>query len=217
MEQQKFFLFFANNFSQTFLALFDEHPTCISTKSTPNKKTSAQLIPLLDSLLCENNISLADITFIAANRGPAPFTTLRTVLATVNGLAQATKIPLIGVDTFSTFLEELATKNSHFDGTFVIIQNAFCNDLYYAIYDARKKKQLSLGVAPQQKVFSEIEQIKGPVIFAGNAAPTENEMYPLLFPDIKTFGTLALRAFAEEKQEQVLTPLYLKDPFVSMT
>jgi tRNA threonylcarbamoyladenosine biosynthesis protein TsaB len=59
---------------------------------------SRELIPLCAALLMEVEKSLSDISYIAINQGPAPFTTLRTVITTVNGIAYATNIPLIGID-----------------------------------------------------------------------------------------------------------------------
>ncbi len=46
-----------------------------------------------------------DLAFIAAHQGPAPFTTLRVCLTTVNGFAFATGMPLIGINGLQELVE----------------------------------------------------------------------------------------------------------------
>src|SRR5436190_17333509 len=64
-----------------------------------NSDTNKLIIPTIDSLLKQENLSLAHLAFIAANQGPGPFTTLRTILTTVNGLHFASNLPIIGIDS----------------------------------------------------------------------------------------------------------------------
>lgn len=104
---------------------------------------SSVLIPNLDRALAAHNLSLSDIAFIAANYGPGPFTTLRVVIATINGIAFARNIPLVGVDGLKAFIEEY--KNQSYDlseearkvkaDRTICILNAFNHDVYYGYYD----------------------------------------------------------------------------------
>ncbi|QQR53497.1 tRNA (adenosine(37)-N6)-threonylcarbamoyltransferase complex dimerization subunit type 1 TsaB [bacterium] len=94
--------------------------------SVLEKQKSAQLLSTIDQLLNRGGCSLADISFCAVNRGPAPFTTLRTVIATVNGLKAVTPIKLIGVDGLAVLAEEYKDEQS-----FIFVSNAFAGDLYF--------------------------------------------------------------------------------------
>jgi tRNA threonylcarbamoyladenosine biosynthesis protein TsaB len=91
---------------------------------------SRELIPLCAALLMETQKSLSDLAYIAINQGPAPFTTLRTVITTVNGLAYATNIPLIGIDGLTLLLDESLQRYAGSSQTPVVVLHAFGNDVY---------------------------------------------------------------------------------------
>ena len=91
---------------------------------------SRELIPLCAALLMEVGISLKDVSYIAINQGPAPFTTLRTVITTANGLAYATKIPLVGIDGLALLLDESLQRYTGTPQTPVVVLHAFGNDVY---------------------------------------------------------------------------------------
>ncbi len=88
------------------IALFD-NAQCRGSVAVEKSAASALLIPKIQELLTTNNLQLSDLDFIAANAGPGPFTTLRTILATVNGLGYAVSIPLIGIDGLDAMLDEV--------------------------------------------------------------------------------------------------------------
>lgn len=93
--------------------------------SVLEKQKSAQLLSTIDQLL-NRGVQLGRYLFCAVNRGPAPFTTLRTVIATVNGLKAVTPIKLIGVDGLAVLAEEYKDEQS-----FIFVSNAFAGDLYF--------------------------------------------------------------------------------------
>lgn len=92
--------------------------------------TSKLFIPHLQQLLSKNAITFAELSFCAVNCGPGPFSTLRSIIASVNGLHAATNIPLIGIDGLeATFLEFY---DPGYENTIVLL-NAFNNESYYAV------------------------------------------------------------------------------------
>jgi len=98
--------------------------------SEDKRHTSKLFVPLLQQLLSKNNISFANISFCAVNCGPGPFSTLRSIIASVNGLHCATEIPLIGIDGLNaTFLEFYDKSYEHT----VVLLNAFNDEVYYLI------------------------------------------------------------------------------------
>ncbi len=123
------------------------------SKKRENKYNASKLfIPLLDELLTQNNAKISDFDFCAVNCGPGPFSTLRSIIASVNGLHFATNIPLVGIDGLdATFLEFY---DSNYQHTIVLI-NAFNNEVYYLIADG--KQIISKGY---QKIDTFLEQIK---------------------------------------------------------
>lgn len=97
--------------------------------SIDKTQASKRAIPALSSLLSEHSLVITDCRYIAVNQGPGPFTTLRVTIATANGLAFATNIPLVGVDGLITFFN---AHRSHATGFHVALLDAFNNDLYVA-------------------------------------------------------------------------------------
>lgn len=129
---------------------------------TLDKKTaSAFLISSLTELIEQNRLHLHDLSFIAAHAGPAPFTTLRIGVATVNGLAFATQIPLIPVNG----LEELARIYSDY----TILLNAFCDDVYVG-----KQSHISCQNI-DTFLQSELATLTKPMTYIGNGATLYHE------------------------------------------
>lgn len=106
------------------------------------------LILEINNLLLKHDLTLEQLSFIATNLGPAPFTSLRVVIVTVNGLAFATGIPLIGVNGLKAFVTEFTSNHvSDFAeqacGEFIepyrtitlALLNAYNQDAYYGILD----------------------------------------------------------------------------------
>jgi tRNA threonylcarbamoyladenosine biosynthesis protein TsaB len=104
--------------------------TCIDSFIDDKKYASRDLIPTINAILKHNHYTLQDIAALGVNQGPGPFTSLRVIITTANGLAFATGIPLIGINSLEALLKE--NENSQWPIT-VALLNAFNNDLYYAI------------------------------------------------------------------------------------
>lgn len=132
-----------NNFSLVLQATY----TCVEYALFNNQKllTKHSLIKTsvctdlmfhLCTLLNNHGITWGEIQHIIINQGPAPFTTLRGLIATVNGISFAQKIPLIAVDGLDAFTQELAVT----DDRFLIVLNAFAGDFYYSLQTEFEKK-----------------------------------------------------------------------------
>jgi len=81
------------------VALF-EHGTLVSQAVLPPEIGSARsLLPTIDQLCREQNVSPADLKLISLPFGPGSFTGLRVSVATAKTLAFALKIPVTAVDT----------------------------------------------------------------------------------------------------------------------
>lgn len=125
------FLGIQATYSTIEIALFNEE-TVISMISIDKLDASKKIISVLDMLFKNNHYTLDNISFIASNQGPGPFTLLRTVLTTVNAISFARNIPLIGIDGLNAFFVQ--EKNSIYPNT-VMLLNAFNNDVYFAFHE----------------------------------------------------------------------------------
>ena len=82
-----------------------EDTTVILEKHTNDEKTHSQnLMPLIDELFKDTNLTLDNIDLLACSQGPGSFTGIRIGIATIKAFADAKNIPVVGV----TSLESLA-------------------------------------------------------------------------------------------------------------
>ena len=184
--------------------------------------TSSLLIPYIEQLMTRHAVTLNDISFITVNCGPAPFSSLRSLLATVNGLHYATKIPLISLDglkaTFSEFYDPV------YENT-VTLLNAFNNELYYLV--AHKEKIIREGYKDALSLFNELHETIPSfefIHFFGNGTALHKEQIEKIFGSYAVvnhpipqmcslgfLGYLGLAAFKSNEYEGgYLKPLHLK-------
>lgn len=122
-----------NTYNTVEIALAHDN-NVIAHSSISKELASASLIPMINALLISSHHTLSDISHIIVNQGPAPFTTLRTVIVTANGIAFAHKIPIIGVDGLDACMQEYGSGSI----VSVVLLNAFNKAVYYGITDPMK-------------------------------------------------------------------------------
>lgn len=76
-------------------------------------KQAERLLPTVNQLLLENNLSYAVLGAIAADIGPGSFTGVRIGLAAARGIALATKLPLIGVSSLEALAYQAKLENDY--------------------------------------------------------------------------------------------------------
>lgn len=118
-------------------ALWNEEAFYIQSLS--KEQASAQLIPILNNVLAQHQRKLSDVSCIIANQGPGPFTSLRTIIATVNGINFASNISLIGINGLSAFLEEY---KDPIGSPTVVLLNAFHHAIYFGIQENNKNPEI---------------------------------------------------------------------------
>jgi tRNA threonylcarbamoyladenosine biosynthesis protein TsaB len=199
------------------LGLFKDE-RLIELASDESKKISKNFISLLDGMLKKHALTFSSLAFIAAHQGPAPFTTLRVCLTTVNGFAFATKVPLIGVNG----LKELVDQYKRADAITVALLNAFSQEVYYGIDDPFNK-DISYGYAPAEAFIKELAQkYQSQVSFVGNGIELYEQNLLQVFGDrarflstdivsLETIAQSALDKWQREETHHQLMPIYLKD------
>ena len=131
IDKSSYFVALQGNYSGLSLALFNDR-ILIAIRYYPETKASSYLIPYLDELLAEHRLTLQGLSFIAIDRGPGAFTSLRVMLATVNGIALTGKCPVIGVSGLDALSEEMKRQEPAIvDHQALILLNAYNNDCYY--------------------------------------------------------------------------------------
>lgn len=214
-----YFLAIQNTYTDLQIALFKDN-ICLENIQTDKKTASRDCILLLESVLKKHHLNFQQMQFITVNQGPGPFTTLRVVIATVNGLSFATQIPLIGINALDALLSTYPSKLPT-----VALLNAFGNDAYYAIR-ALGTNNLEYGCASIGSFLEIItEKFSSEVLFIGNGAQIHKEKIEnalgkkacFLDPipetcSIEEIGKLGLQVWEQQSKSisKQLQPIYLK-------
>ncbi len=170
------FIAIQNTYDQIEIALYDD-TRCLDLQIRDKLVASKEFVDTLANLLSSHQLAFSSIPFIAVNQGPGPFTTLRVIIASVNGLSFATKIPLVGIDGLNAFYEQ--SKNSTYPNT-VVLLNAFNNDVYFATHAENGYKNISTLL---DELVARIPS--EPIRFVGNGSALHRDLI------LETFGSRA--------------------------
>lgn len=222
----KHYLSIQNTYTHLEMALFQDSQL-INCVAEDKIRASKNFVLLIDSLLKEHHIKFSDLSFLAVNQGPGPFTTLRVVIASVNGLSYATKIPLVGVDALDALLFE---HESELYPNTVALLNAFNQDVYFGVSRAGQtnapKGYKNIGTFLQELQASIPNQT---VRFVGNGAELYHKeitasfgahaYIPTPMPQTASVNQIGIMGLEQwNKQENVtqeLYPLYLKQSVIN--
>jgi len=103
------------------------------------KKTHSEtMMPAVDRVLRECECSLTDLDALAVTVGPGSFTGLRIGLAMVKGLALATHLPVVGLNT----LEVIAHNLYHTDALVCPLLNARKGEVYCGFYQVDDRPRM---------------------------------------------------------------------------
>lgn len=222
MQKQKInYLVLQSSYDQIEISLFEDSQKIRDSKLSKFTASSG-LIPLIQSTLEQENLMLKDLNFICANTGPAPFTTLRTTIVTVNGIGYTTNLPLVGVNGLQTFTKQVMPDCQNV----AVILNAFNRSVYFGI---RSAGQVTYGWQPIDRFINHLKTIFGsqPVIMIGQGLSSYTPELQILpsnfiidftgpqFPNIDLIAQAGLILYLEQKTQKALAPLYLKqaEPF----
>lgn len=167
------------------VGIVDENQVIAEGWLNTGKTHSQRLLPLLDSLLQNSQITWDDIYGLAVTVGPGSFTGLRIGLATVQGLAQVLRKPVAGIVSLDALAENVAGVS----GLLCPILDARKNEVYTALYRSEEDGMIRLspyrGVNPAV-LLKELASLDEKVTFLGDAVP--------VFQDLIN-GVLGERAF----------------------
>jgi tRNA threonylcarbamoyladenosine biosynthesis protein TsaB len=90
------------------------------------------VLPMIDAVLGEAGLALAELDGIAYGAGPGAFTGLRIACGVTQGLALARGLPVVGVGTLLALAEEAAGASG--DAAMVACIDARMHEVYHAAY-----------------------------------------------------------------------------------
>lgn len=138
-----------------------------------NKLThSVKLIPMIESVLFELDMTAADIDAFACTNGPGSFTGIRIGMATVRGLAMPHNKPIVTVPSLAAAAYNFSSQSL----PVISMTDARNSQVFYGKYQFTENGFNEL-LAPQAAEISEISaSITAPVIVCGDGAARYREI-----------------------------------------
>lgn len=172
-----------------------------------NKKTHSQtLLPILDAITGMLEEELDDVDAIAIAAGPGSFTGLRIGSASVKGLAQAWKKPIVPVPT----VDGLAFNCWGHDRMVCPLMDARRNQTYTGLYSFeaegegyKMKTILAQCAVALEELLDKINELGKPVTFLGDGVPVFREQIAEKCKVDYTFAP----AFANRQRAAVIATL----------
>ncbi len=156
-----------------------------SLLDAPGGRQNALLMPELQHLLDQNNLTINQIDLFACAIGPGSFTGVRTGIAAIQGLALAAGKPCAGVST----LAMLAMNLPHAAYPVCPMLDARKNEVYTGLYQTTDQaSQLKHDCVTAPADF--LQLLSGPTIFVGDGALRYQELIQQTLGDNALFAPL---------------------------
>lgn len=182
---------------------------------------SRTLLPMVEDMLKNSELSVQEMDAVAVAAGPGSFTGLRIGIAAVKGLSWAAEKPCIPVST----LEAMAWPLACLEGNIVCAMDARRQQIYNAVFLAeggeltrlREDRAVSL-----EEAAADIGEMDGPMTIVGDGAGlcfdfltargVECRLAPVHLRQQSAVGVAlaAWRRRGEALSAQELTPVYLR-------
>lgn len=103
------------------------------------KRHAELILPMVDQLLAEAQITLSALDAIAFGRGPGAFTGVRIATGIAQGLAFSVDLPMIPVSTLATLAQSVNGRSEYI----AAIMDARMGEVYYGLYKSNDIVELT--------------------------------------------------------------------------
>ena len=200
-----------------------EYNNVIIEKHNDDEKTHSQkLMPLIDELLKESNLTLDNIDLLACSQGPGSFTGIRIGISTVKAFADVKNIPIIGI----TSLESLAYNVTN-SGLIATLIDAKHDNVYFALYELQGNEYKTVIEPVSDTISNVVTALKNytdTITFVGDGSEVHKDLLSTEFSnclfasaDQNVQTSISIGKSAYDKYTTVdyqpvysLSPIYLK-------
>ena len=131
------------------------------------------ILPMVDELLAEAGVGLADLDGLAFGRGPGAFTGLRIATGVVQGLALGADLPVAAISSLAAVAEQVPAAAGE---TILVCNDARMGEVYWGVY--QRKDAAIVGLTPES--VSVPERVGEGVTQVRHAAGNAVSRYPAL-------------------------------------
>jgi tRNA threonylcarbamoyladenosine biosynthesis protein TsaB len=168
-----------------------------------------RLVPLINSVMENAGIEFAALDRIAVTRGPGSFTGLRIGLAAARGIGLASGKPVIGIDRFAIYREQIRTPGRNL---LTVIESKraelFCR-FYPATGAAHEPQMLT-----QEEILALILQNQDTIV-TGDIKIARTAFEPAKEKEIATCCAALAAKVAPGDANYLPRPLYIREPDVT--
>lgn len=190
------------------------------------------VIPMVDAILAEAGVKLADLDAIAFTHGPGSFTGLRIGFGVVQGLAFGADLPVIACSSLQVMSQRAIQREGIACNSILVpAVDAHMGELYWGAYQQVNSIATPLasdGLCPQNEItlpifegispdISYIAVGDGwqyqPTLLRGSDVSKPSAIYQSIGPDAEDVLTLAFVAFEQGQTASIedIAPVYLRN------
>jgi tRNA threonylcarbamoyladenosine biosynthesis protein TsaB len=198
------------------------------SRVVPTARSHADMIlPMIDELLAESALTLAQIDGMAFGRGPGSFTGVRIAVSVIQGLALARQLRVAGVSNLAAVAQQAATTQGlPTDAEILVCMDARMQEVYWAQYRVSANGLVTLIGREQVSTPSAVAGLPSLAFGAGTgwrAYPELRGRYPVLpindgmLPRALEVARLGIAEFQAGRATTAADaqPVYLRDQVVS--
>lgn len=127
-----------------------------SQQSDAPRSHAKILLPMVDALLAERDLEIADLDLVLVSLGPGAFTGIRIGISIAQGLAYGAGISLAGLSSLDILIK-MCLDDSKDYGTVVPALDARMNEVYWSAYNAGPESLTALS-APCVSSYSHLQE-----------------------------------------------------------
>ncbi|MBE6051544.1 MAG: tRNA (adenosine(37)-N6)-threonylcarbamoyltransferase complex dimerization subunit type 1 TsaB [Clostridium sp.] len=188
------------------------------------REHSVLLMPMIENLLKESNLTIDDVDGFVVSKGPGSFTGLRIGMATIKGLSFGSNKPYVSISS----LDALAYSLIAFDGIICPIMDALRENVYVGLYK-NNNGELDNILEPTpmdlDDLISLLKEKNEKVIFTGDGVAKHKQYIIDNFPEAhfapnhlsiiraSSLGELGIKLLNKGiSDDPNSAPIYLKKP-----
>ena len=181
---------------------------------------SQRLLPMVDEVLKEAGMAVADLDYLGFGQGPGSFTGVRIATGMLQGLALGADLPVVGVSTLAAMAQQsVETQGSD---QVVVAIDARMDEVYWGCY---RNEQGLVKLVGEEQVLPPEQAVGQLTLSSYHTAGTGWAAYaplselqtvtddPVLYPNAKYMLPLAVQAINDGLAVEVeaVQPVYLRD------
>jgi tRNA threonylcarbamoyladenosine biosynthesis protein TsaB len=154
------------------VAILDKAGLVAEYRFEATRSRSERLMPMIDRVLKDSQMTPQDLEGLAVSMGPGSFTGLRVGLSTAKGLAFALGLPVVGVPTLEVLAAPLAAARCAYP--ICPMLDAKRQEVYTALFSADSegglKKMMEDEAISPLKLLGQLAERRESILFLGTGA-----------------------------------------------